>query len=70
MSVTSFDRDVIVRPYFKAIFEEKLNAWYRLESACSSPRTYETFLEGFEVEVHSMVLDLQGSWLIRTASYD
>jgi hypothetical protein len=26
-------------------------------------------LEWFEVEVHSMVLDLQGSWLIRTESY-
>jgi hypothetical protein len=25
---------------------------------------------GFEVEVHSMVLDLKGSWLIRTESYD
>ena len=67
--IIPFDRDVIVRPYFKAIFEEKLNDWYRLESAWSSPRTYETFLEWFEVEVHSMVMDLQGSWLIRTESY-
>jgi hypothetical protein len=67
--VIPFDRDVIVRPYFKAIFEEELNGWYRLESAWPSPRTYETFLEWFEVEVHSMVLDLQGSWFIRTESY-
>ena len=29
-----------------------------------------TFLEWFEVEVHSMVIDLQGSWLIRTERYD
>ena len=67
--IIPFDRDVIVRPYFKAIFEEELNSWYRLESAWPSPRTFETFLEWFEVEVHSMVLDLQGSRLIRTESY-
>jgi hypothetical protein len=67
--VIPFDRDVIVRPYFKAIFEEELNGWYRLERAWPSPRTYETFLEWFEVEVHSMVPDLQGSWFIRTESY-
>ncbi len=68
-NVIPFDRDVIVRPSFKTIFEEELNGWYRLESAWPSPRTYETFLEWFEVEVHSMMLDLQGSWLIRTESY-
>ena len=54
--VSPFDRDVIVRPYFKAIFDEELNSGYRLESAWASPRTYETFLEWFEVEVPSMVL--------------
>jgi hypothetical protein len=67
--VVPFDRDVIVRPYFEAIFEGELNGWYRLESAWPSPRTFETFLEWFEVEVHSMVLDLRGSWLIGTESY-
>jgi hypothetical protein len=29
--VIPFDRDVIVRPYFKAIFEEELNSWHRRE---------------------------------------
>jgi hypothetical protein len=67
--VIPFDRDVIVRPYFKAIFDEELNSWYRLERAWPARRTYETFLEWFEVEVHSMVLDLQGGRLIRTESY-
>ena len=33
--VFPFDRDVIVRPYFKAIFDEELNNWYRLESGRS-----------------------------------
>jgi hypothetical protein len=27
--VFPFDRDVIVRPYFKAILDEELNSWYR-----------------------------------------
>ena len=68
--VIPFDRDVIVRPYFKAIFEEELNSWHRREREWPSGRTYETFLEWFDVEVHSMVLDLQGSRLIRTESYN
>jgi hypothetical protein len=67
--VIPFDRDVIVRPYFKTIFEEELNSWHRREREWPARRTYDTFLAWFEVEVHSM-LDLQGSWLIRTASYD
>jgi hypothetical protein len=60
---------VITQPYFKTIYEEELNDWYRLARAWPSPRIYGTFLEWFEVEVHSMVLDLQGGWLIRTESY-
>jgi hypothetical protein len=67
--VIPLDRDVIVQPYFKAIFEEELNSWHRREGEWPSSRTYETFLEWFEVEVHSMVLDLQGSRMIRTESY-
>ena len=53
----------------KAIFDEELNGWHQRESDWPSSRTYETFLAWFEVEVHSMVLDLKGSWLIRTESY-
>ena len=64
-----FDRDMIVRPYFKEIFDEELNSWHRRESEWPSPRTYEIFLEWFEVAVHSMVLDLEGKRMIRTESY-
>jgi hypothetical protein len=53
----------------KAIFDEELNGWHQRESDWPSSRTYETFLAWFEVEVHSMVPDLKGSWLIRTESY-
>ncbi len=67
--VIPFDQLAIVRPYFEMILEEQLNSWYRLESTWPAPRTFERFLEWFEVEVHSMVLDLPGSWLIRTESF-
>ncbi len=69
ISDVPFDRDAMVRPYFEIIFEEELNGWDRQESAWPSPRTFETFLAWFEVEIHSMVLDLRGSRLIRTEDY-
>jgi hypothetical protein len=68
--VIPFDRDVIVQPYVKAIFDEELNSWHRRESDWPAPRTYETFLTWFEVEVHSMVLGLPSRRTIRTESYD
>lgn len=68
--VFPFDRDVVVRPYFTAIFEEELSGWHLRESDWPSPRTYDTFLDWFEVEVHSMVLDLPGRRMIRTERYD
>jgi hypothetical protein len=46
--VIPFDRDVIVRPYFKAIFEEELNSWHRREREWPARRIYETFLAWFE----------------------
>lgn len=67
--VIPFDRDVIVPPYFEMIFEEELNGWNRRASDWPSPRTYEMFLEWFEVEVHSMVLDLEGRRNIHTEPY-
>jgi hypothetical protein len=53
-----FDVEAFVRPYFEAIFEHELGAWHRLEDDWPSKRDYVTFLEWFDVEVHSMVLDL------------
>jgi hypothetical protein len=67
--IIPFDQEAIVRPYFKTIFAEELNSWYRLESAWPSPRTFEVFLEWFDVDVHSMILDLTRKRLIRTESY-
>ena len=48
----------IIKPYFEFIFMEELNSWHRLESDWSLNRDLETFLEWFEIQIHSMVLDL------------
>ncbi|MFC1960956.1 hypothetical protein ACFLYO_09620 [Chloroflexota bacterium] len=67
--IVPFDQKAIVRPYFQTIFAEELNSWCRLESAWPTRRTFEVFLAWFEFDVHSMVIDLPGSRLIRTESY-
>ena len=40
------------------IFEEELNGWHRLKSDWPPHRDLDTFLDWFEVQIHSMVLDL------------
>lgn len=52
------DVEAMVTPHFEFIFEEELNSWHRLESDWPSNRDLATFLEWFEVEIRSMVLDL------------
>jgi hypothetical protein len=48
----------IIKPHFEFIFKEELNSWHRLESNWPPNRDLETFLEWFEIQIHSMVLDL------------
>jgi hypothetical protein len=62
------DKEEIIKPHFAFIFEEELNGWHRLESNWPAKRDLATFLDWFEVEIHSMVLDLHGGWL-RTERY-
>lgn len=68
--IAGYEVDVkaMVAPYYEFIFEEELNAWHRLESDWPSPRDLATFLEWFEVEYHTIVLDLCGG-RIRTGRY-
>jgi hypothetical protein len=67
---SGFERDVeaTVAPHFEFIFEEELNAWHRVESEWPARRDFDTFLEWFEVEYHSMVIDL-GRGRVRTWPY-
>lgn len=62
------DLETFLGPYYAAIFEEELGAWHRVEDAWPSRRDLRTFLAWFDVEVHTMVLDLVGRW-IRSERY-
>jgi len=48
----------ILRQYFDLIFEEQLAGWWRDETAWPSRRDLATFMQWFDVEFHSVVLDL------------
>jgi hypothetical protein len=48
-----------VRTHFDALFVNELNDWYTDEDRWPQDRTYALFTEWFNVEVHSMLLDLE-----------
>lgn len=52
------DIEAMIEPYYEFIFEEELNAWHRRESDWPVNRDLSTFLEWFDVEYHSMIIDL------------
>jgi len=48
-----------VRTHFDELFVNELNDWYTGEDRWPQERTFELFAEWFDVEVHSMLLDLE-----------
>jgi hypothetical protein len=48
-----------VRKHFEDLFANELNDWCTDEDRWPQKRTYALFTAWFEVEVHSMVLDLE-----------
>ncbi|HEX8038131.1 MAG TPA: hypothetical protein VF490_03230 [Chryseosolibacter sp.] len=50
-----------IQKHFDNIFVNELNDWYTDESGWPENRTYQMFIEWFDVEIHSMVLDLEKS---------
>jgi hypothetical protein len=44
---------------FELIFQNELNDWYTDEGSWPQKRTYTMFSQWFEVEVHSMLLDIE-----------
>lgn len=44
---------------FDRLFVNELNDWYTDEAGWPANRTYRMFCDWFDVEVHSMVLDLE-----------
>lgn len=51
-------RDRILSRYFGLIFEERLAAWWTEEKDWPSKRDLRTFKRWFDIEFHSIVLDL------------
>lgn len=52
------DTGSVIQRYFREIFKHELDAWHRVENDWPKNRDYGTFMEWFEVEVHSMVFDI------------
>jgi len=48
-----------VKKHFELIFDNELNDWYTDEDKWPQQRTYKMFSEWFEIEICSMVLDLE-----------
>lgn len=63
------DVEAIIAPHFAAIFEEELNDWHRVERDWPVNRDLTLFQAWFDVEVHSMVLDL-GRGRLKTERYE
>jgi len=55
------DRDALLGELYDEIFEEQLRGWWTDESTYPANRTLQKFREWFDVEFHSMVLDLGDS---------
>ena len=60
------DVAAIVAPYFQAIFEDELNSWHGAPSDWPAKRDLTTFLDWFDVEIHSIVLEMRSRWFIPT----
>jgi hypothetical protein len=67
--VQQYDLETLMTPYYQTIFEEELGSWHRVEANWPARRDLPTFFAWFEVETHSMVLDVVGGWL-RSERYE
>ena len=52
------DEQEMLEPYCDILFEEQLAGWWTDEAAWPQPRGLKMFLDWFEVEFHSLVIDL------------
>ena len=53
-----FEEDELLERFFDLIFEEQLNGWWTEQNDWPKERDLATFKKWFEVEFHSVVLDL------------
>ena len=52
------DRGKLLRRYSNLIFEEQLSSWWRDETDWPAKRDMRTFTRWFDVEFHSVILDI------------
>lgn len=57
-------KERLLRRHHKFIFENELSSWNTNESSWPIQRSYGTFLKWFEVEFHSIVIDLHEASII------
>ena len=50
---------------FDEIFQNELNDWYTNEEVWPQKRTFKMFQEWFDYDIHSMVLDLEETEIIK-----
>ncbi len=55
----------LLKEFYKEIFEQELVAWWREESAWPRKRTLTMFKEWFDVEFHSMAIDLVDDEIVK-----
>ncbi len=49
---------------YETLFKNELEGWYTDESSWPQKRDYKTFNEWFDVECHSVILDLVGDEIV------
>jgi len=52
------EQDEVLRRFYGPIFEEQLDGWWTDERDWPRDRTFALFTRWFEVEFHSLVIDL------------
>jgi hypothetical protein len=52
------EQDEILRRYYPAIFEEQLDGWWTEERDWPPTRTFALFTQWFDIEFHSLIVDL------------
>ena len=52
------EQEDLLAEFYDLIFEEELVGWWRVEDDWPQVRTLGLFMEWFDIEFHSMILDL------------
>jgi hypothetical protein len=52
------DTKKLLRRYFHLVFEEQLSSWWQDEADWPAKRDMKMFMQWFDIEFHSVVLDL------------